>query len=264
MKKLFKSISILVLICFSFFYTDRVINVINMNDPLMEKITDVKNKYEVLPVNAIIDNDTIMPGIKGREIDVDKSYDNMKLSKIFREEALIFKDLYPSNMLKDNKNKYIIGGNSSKKEVSIIYIYNSRYSDEVMKIDNITLFMNHKDLTISNIKNLNDKDIYSYGNGGVYNKEVLVSDNSLINTFANNKSKYCLVREKNEDILKLCNENDMYVVIPTIFNGYYGVKSNLSNGSIILLENLNDIDVIIKYIKSKGYDIVSLSKLLSE
>lgn len=264
MRKLLESISILMLICFSFFYTDKVINVINMKDPLMEKITDVKDKYIVLPVNAIIDNDTIVPGINGREIDIDKSYDNMKLSKIFREEALIFKDLYPSSTLKDNKDKYIINGNSTKKEVSIIYIYNNRYSDKVMNIDNITLFVNHKDLTISNIKNLGAREIYSYGNDGIYNSEVLVNDNSLINTFANNKSKYCLVKEKNEDILKLCNENDMYVIIPTIFNGYYGVKSNLSNGSIILLDNLNDIDIIIKYIKSKGYDIVTLSKLLSE
>ena len=45
---------------------------------------------------------------------------------------------------------------------------------------------------------------------------------------------------------------------------YVDVKNNISNGSIILLNNINNLDIIIKYIKSKGYDIVPLEELLTE
>ena len=261
--KVIKYLSVLLLACFSFFYTDKVINMINKKDPLMIEISSVKEDYDVLPVNAILEEDTVIPGINGKEIDIDKSYDNMKLGGVFREEALVFKDLYPTSSLYSNKDKYIISGNTTKKEVAIITILNSNI-DKIKDIDNITIFINHKDLTTSNINNLKDKEIYTYGNNGVYSKEILTSDNTIINRLSNNKSSYCLVRDKNEDILKVCNDNNMYVVIPTIEGNYYNIKNNLSNGSIILLDNLNDIDIIIKYIKSKGYSIVNLSELLNE
>ena len=56
----------------------------------------------------------------------------------------------------------------------------------------------------------------------------------------------------------------MYVVIPNIIGNYYEIKNNITSGSIILINSLNNINIIIKYIESKGYDIVHLSKLLSE
>lgn len=262
-KKFIERIFIICLISFSFFYTDKVINMINHNDPLMKEIESLKSEYDVLPVNAILDNDTIIPGMKGKEVDVDKSYENMKIGGILREDALVFKNLYPNNSINNNLDKYIVKGSNNKKEVSIIIILNNNIN-EIKKIDNVTIFINHKDLTTGNIKLLKDKEIYTYGNNGIYNKEILTNDNTLINRLSNNKSKYCLVREKNDNILKLCSENDMYTVIPNIYGDYYNIKNNLSNGSIILLNNINNIDIIIKYIKSKGYEIVSLNKLLSE
>lgn len=263
MKKIIEGLSLLFLICFSFFYTDKVINMINKKDPLMLEIVSAKSSYDVLPVNAILEDDTVMPGIKGREIDTLKSYENMKMGGIFREEALVFKDLYPSSSLKDNKDKYIVKGNSSKKEVAILTILNNNI-DKIKEIDNITVFINHKDLTIPNINYLKEKEIYTYGNNGTYNREILTSDNTLINRLSNNKSNYCLVNDKDDEVLSICKDSDMYTIIPNITGGYYNIKNNLSNGSIILLDSMNDINVIIKYIMSKGYNIVTLSKLLSE
>lgn len=263
MKKVIEGTFILFLTCFSFYYTDKVINLINERDPLMVEIVNIKNNYEILPVGAIIDDDTIIPGILGKEVDVDKSYNNMKSSGIFREEALIFKDLYPNTSLKDNKDKYIIRGNSTRKTVAILVILNNNV-DDIKKIDNVTVFMNHSDLTIANINLLKDKEIYTYGNNGIYSSEILTSDNAVISKLSNNKSNYCMIKNKDDNILNLCNKKNMYVVIPSVVGGYYEVKNNLSNGSIILLDNLNDIDVIVKYIKSKGYDIVTLSTLLRE
>ena len=264
MRKIIYGISLLILTFFSFFYTDKVINIINKKDPLMDKIVSVKDSYNVIPVDGMIKENTIIPGIYGREVDTEKSYNNMKLGGVFREEALVFKDLSPDNLLINNKNKFIVKGNSTKKEVAILFVFNNNYKDSLKKYNDITIFFDHNDLNIANINFFKDNEIYTYGDHGIYNHEILVSDNALINRISKNKSIYCLVKEKNEDILNICNDNDMYIVLPNIIGDYYEVKEKISNGSIILLNNLKDIDIIIRYIESKGYDIVSLNNLLNE
>jgi len=47
MKNILRILSILLLTCFSFFYTDKVINMINKKDPLMIEINNVKDEYKV-------------------------------------------------------------------------------------------------------------------------------------------------------------------------------------------------------------------------
>jgi len=264
MKKLIRIFFLLFVVCFSFFYTDKIIDLINKNNPLMIEISNVKSDYDIIPVNAVIDDDTIIPGVKGRNLDIDKSYENMKISGIFREDALVFRDLFPSDSLKDNKDKYIIKGNQIKNEVAVIIVFNNNYIDKINELQEVTVFVNHKDLNINNINMLKDKEVYTYGNNGVYMEEALVSDNTLINRLSNNESKYCLTKNKNDSVLDICSKNNMYTVIPNIVGGYYNVKKDISNGSIILLDSLNNVNDIIKYIRSKGYDIVTLSKLLSE
>lgn len=264
MKKIMEYVFISFLICFSFFYTDKVINFINKKDPLMVSIKEISDNYEILPVNGILDDDTMIPGINGKQVDVKESYDNMKSGGIFREDALIFKDIYPSNNLNSNYDKYIIGGNNKRKSVAIMVVFDNKDLDKLKKLEDITIFVNHKDLNIKNIDMLNDNEIYTYGNNGVYNDEVIMNDNTLINRMANNTSKFCLTKEKNDEVINVCSSYNMHTIIPGINGGYYEIKKNLSNGSIILLNNLENIEVILKYIRSKGYEIKYLSELLSE
>lgn len=229
----------------------------------MNKIDLLKDKYEILPVNAVIEGNTIIPGKRGKTVDLDKSYENMKASGIFREESLIYKDLLPSEILLNNKDKYIIKGNSSNNKVALIVILNANNIDKVKELDNITVFLNHNDVTIDNIKKLKSS-VYTYGSNGIYSEDILMNDNIIINRTSNNKSLYCLLKEKNTNTLNICNKKNMYGVIPNIIGDYSEVKNNLSSGSIILLNNINNLDIIIKYIEGKGYEIVPLSKLLEE
>lgn len=230
----------------------------------MMEISSIKDEYEVMPVNAIIEDNTIVPGLKGRKIDLDRSYDEMRVGGVFREDALVYKDIYPSNTLSNNKDKYIIKGNNNKNKVALLYVLNSNEFEALINLDNITLFISHNYLTINNINRLKNKEIYTYGNNGIYNDKVLTIDNAIIERASKNKSIYCLAKEKNKDILEICNKKNMYVVLPNIIGNYMEIKNNLSNGSIILLNNLNNIQVITKYINSKGYEIVALSELLEE
>lgn len=265
MKNIIETIFLLIVICFSFFYTDKVMNLINHNDPLMEDITSKKDNYKLEPINASIDGNTIIPGIKGHEIDVDKSYEEMKLAKVFQEASLVYKDIYPSDSLYNNKDKYIIKGNSNKNAVAILVnISEEDEIEEIKNFKNITLFINTKYLTIGNINKLKDKEIYSYGNGGKYTNQILINDNSIINGNANNKSIYCLSKEKNNDTLNICNKNGMYVVVPTVIGDYLSVRNNLTSGNIIYVTNIKNMDLIIKYISSKGIKVMGLGELIRE
>ena len=252
---------LLLITIFSFIYTDKVITYLNKKDPLMIKINDIKDNYKIEKVNSYIEEDTIIPGIIGKEVEVDKSYNNMKEGKIFREENLIFKDIYPSELLRDNKDKYIIKGNKDNK-VSMIYIINK----DNINISNksITLFINHNYLTIDNITKYKGNEIYTYGNNGIYTKDILVNDNTLINRLGGNSSSYCLTKEKNSKVLEICQSMNMNTIIPNVIGDYLDIKNNLSSGSIILINNKDNLDIIIKYISSKGYSIVPLSTLLKE
>ena len=261
MKKVIKINILLLVTIFSFIYTDKVINYLNKKNPLMIKIEDIKDNYKTKVVNSYIEDDTIIPGIIGKEVEVDKSYNNMKEGKIFREENLIFKDIYPSELLKDNKDKYIIKGNKDNK-VSIIYIISKDNID--IPNNSITLFINHNYLTINNVTRYKDNEIYSYGNNGIYTKDILLNDNTLINRLSNNSSNYCLTKNKNNKVLEVCQSMNMNTIIPNIIGNYLDIKNNLSSGSIILIDNIDNLDIIIKYIESKGYSIVPLSTLLKE
>ena len=56
----------------------------------------------------------------------------------------------------------------------------------------------------------------------------------------------------------------MYTILPNIIGDYEDIKKEITNGSIILLNNSNNLNIIIKYINSKGYQITPLSNLLKE
>ncbi len=264
MKEIIKKISLLIFICFSFFYTDKVINYINSSSTLMKKIDSIKEEYKVEEVNAYIEDDTIIPGMKGKEVNINKSYNNMKEYNTFIEDYLVYDNIIPTINLEDHKDKYIIKGNSNKKEVSLILLVDTNNINKLNNIKDITLFINHNILTIDNINKLKENEIYTYGNNGIYNKNILINDNTLINNLSNNRSKYCLTKEKNKEVINACKESEMYTIIPNVTGDYLNIKEKLSNGSIILLNNINNIDNIIKYIKNKGYKIVYLDTLLQE
>lgn len=230
----------------------------------MKQLVDIKDEYEIATVNAYIDNDTIIPGLSGRMVNVEDSYKNMRVYNTFREDLLIFNSVLPSSSVMDNNDKYIIKGNKEKKEVFLIFIVNMYNIKSITNISNITLFIDHDLITIDTINKYKNNEIYTYGNNGVYNKSTLINDNTLINSVSNNKSIFCLVKEKDDDVINVCKNNNMFTVLPSLIGNYSDIKNNLSNGSIILLDSVNNLDNIVRYIKSKGYMISKLSDIIKE
>jgi len=91
MKNIIKFFGLLSLIGFSFFYTDKVMDVIAEQDEIMIKITNTKDNYYISPKDATIKGNFLIPGSNGREVDTEKSYNNMKSIGIYNENYFKFK-----------------------------------------------------------------------------------------------------------------------------------------------------------------------------
>ena len=71
MKRLFQVIGLVCLIIFSFFYTDKVMDVVREEDHIMVEINNVKDSLDVEAVDAQVFMDKMIPGIDGRVVNVD-------------------------------------------------------------------------------------------------------------------------------------------------------------------------------------------------
>ena len=73
MKKVFQMIGLISLTCFSFFVTEQTAIVVSDMDEIMIEIKNKKDDYKTNPIDAIINNNTIIPGVSKREVNVNKS-----------------------------------------------------------------------------------------------------------------------------------------------------------------------------------------------
>lgn len=279
MKKCISYLGVFVLVCFSFFYTDKAVEIVKRNDPVMKEILTISDSLKIDPINAIINDDEVISGLNGKKINIDKSYQNMKKLNIYKESMLVFDEILPEVSI--NYDKYVIKGNELKNEVALVF--------KVDSIDNIKLI--NKVLTEKNTlatffidgnivkDNMNlvlelahdGYEIENLGYNGNYSSEKLTWTNNMIESLTNKKTNYCYTEFKDKNILELCSTNKMYTIKPTINTGNYPfltIKKNLESGSIISFDlsdkTLKELPSIISYISQKGYNIVSLEQLISE
>lgn len=280
MKKIFEGIGLFSLICFSFFYTNKVSTVIKENDDILKQIEQIKEQYKNEPIDAIIENDTIIPGLYGSEIDVKKSYNKMKKLNEFNSNLLIYKKIKPNISVKSVYDKYIINGNKNKKEVSLLFLIDS--NDKVNDLINILNNYKIKGTFYTDgiwFENNNQKVIdlinegHIIGNLGYnfnYNVDGISWMNTIVTKIANQKNTYCY-NVDNIEYLKICSNNNSYTIRPSIIindNLLIEIKNNIQNGSIIAIDlneyTLKQLSLAIEFINSKGLNIVNIEKLLNE
>ena len=149
MNKLFSYLGILVLVSFSFFYTEKATDIIKRNDPLMKKIIKYKDNYKVESVNGEIIEDTYKVGYNGCLVDINKTYNKMKSINKYDENLIVFKELLPVVSISKNLDKYVIGSNRTDKKIALVFkidnlnYYNKLNSIIVDKNINATLFIDN-------------------------------------------------------------------------------------------------------------------------
>ena len=76
MKKIFQMIGLISLTCFSFFMTEKTALVVSDMDEIMIEIKANYENYKTEAIDAIIEEDTIIPGVCAKDVKIKKSYKN--------------------------------------------------------------------------------------------------------------------------------------------------------------------------------------------
>lgn len=281
MKKIFEVIGLISLVCFSFFYTEKISTVIRENDDLLKQIEQIEEQYRVEAIDAIIDGNTIIPGVSGSQIDVKSSYKKMKKVDTFNSNLLVYEDIKPKVSVNAVYDKYIISGNKNKKEVSLLFLVENKTDiDKVVstlrKYDiKVTFYIDGNWFEQNNEKITNlIEDGNVIGNLGYnyqYNTSGVSWMNTIVTKIGNQNATYCYAETEDEKTLNICKNNRSYTIKPNLVvdnNPLIAIKQNITNGSIISLkinnQLNNELPLIIEYIHSKDLKIVTLSDLLNE
>ena len=275
-KKIFILLTITLL---GFYCTNKEINNLKEKDIIMEQIKANESKYTIYPKNATIDNNTIIPGVKGIGIDYDKSYYEMKEYGNYNEAMTIMRELTPDISIEDNYDKFVVRGNPNKKEIALIFklsnnvnpdkiinILEDKYVKATFFIDGT--YLEEKVMRIRKIKK-HETEILSYN--GKFNKSLIKTSMSYLETISQNTTSYCYSEKEDNNILNICKKLNKHTIIPNLIvknNLYSTIKKNIDNALMITIEinnyNEEELSPTIDYIKSKGYTLVTINKLLSE
>ena len=120
MNKYLRVFGILCILCFSFYYTEKIALFMQKKDPIYETILNLKDDYEVESVNATIHEEYIIPGVIGKEVNVEESFRSMKYLGAFSESNLVFDEIVPEISISQNKDKIIAQGNKIHQAVAFI------------------------------------------------------------------------------------------------------------------------------------------------
>ena len=282
LKKSFQIIGLILLICFSFFYTEKVVMVVNNQDPLMIKIKEYGEVFNIESVDAITSGNSVIPGINACVVDTNESYSNMKRIGSYNENMIEYKEIKPKLSLDKTYDKYIIKGN--KKGFEVALVFKVRDSSYILEIANFlhkkgikaSFFVDGKQIEedSQNIYVLinNDNEIYNLGYDGKYNKDLLIWTNNMIENMSKNIPKYCIVSKEDEKVIDMCADNKMYTIKSSVEINYNttfnDVKSKIEKGSIIVFDTNNktidELSKTILFLNSKGYNYNLLSDHLSE
>ncbi len=281
MKKYFQIVGMISLICFSFFYTEKTSTVLKEKDEIM---MELKEKSEVLKTNvteATIEGKTIIPGFSGKQVDINGSYKNLKRIGFYNEKYVQFEEIKPKELLKNHLDKYIIAGNKKKNMVSLLFLV-----EENTNIENVLKIMNEKDMKATFFvdttwfeKNSElaiglIKQGHTFGNlsyQGDTEDSTFIWMNTVLKKVGMQEEVYCYTEEENENLLKACSMHKNYTIKPTFTLIKYPlieVKNSLKAGSLIAIPinptTEKELELILKYITSKGYIIEDLKTHLKE
>ena len=201
MYKFFKILSTIILFIFSLYYTDKLINLIKKNDPLMQTIIKKKNEYHEDPINAIITNQIIIPGISGQEIDIENSYQKMKKLGTYNENLLVYQTISPKISYQNNFDKIIIPRKNNN--IALIFL-----------IENQNIFNNINTI----LKNNNTI-------GNIINNSFPINNTNFKNTISTNShADYCLTYNLN--INNECVINKRYTILSKLkpINKYHIIR----------------------------------------
>ena len=255
MKKIFKYLGLLGVCLFSFYYTEQVALYVKNKNPLMQEINEKKDTLYVSSIDSVLIDDLyIIPGLNGKEVNVNKSFSNMKEYEMFNEEAIIFNQIVPNISLKDNKDRIIIRGNSSKNAVALIFESNNYLAKVLLEKKNTVNILITKESYDTNYEMINNATSEKTYN----NIDKYLTKNKINNHLCyvkNSTPKYC---------------KGKYLFKPSLILNHSNLSTHINkieSGEIMLIEDsvtLSELDLILNQISNKNLKILPLSTLIEE
>lgn len=257
LKKYGKYILFSLLVLLSFYTTNKTANLVRNQDPILKEIRNISLEKKEDFVNAVIEDDYIIPGMYGSVVDELKSLSKMKEQDVFNNLYLVSQPIKPDISLSDNLDKIIIKGNSKKQQVSFVIDENSskKIKDYLVKNSIKASLLITKD-------NFSKDSYFEQINNDFKNYKEL--DKTLKKNKIN--TNICVLDNNNSN-LKFCKSKKKYLVKPGMFldnANIIEIKPKLDSGSIIYIKDATYLDCLVEYIKSKDLKIVPLSQLISE
>lgn len=249
-----KYISLILIVILSFIYTNKVFDYSKLNNTILASIEEYSKENNQYCIEGKINELGIILSFDGKIVDKNKSYSNMK-GNLFNEELIEYKEDECILSKENNLDKYIISGNEIESNISLVIdVTNKKYYEEMIKI-----------IQNNNIPyNVLINDNY----GGTYKDNILYKGTNIKEIKNKYKNIYCV--EYKEDILEQCKKYKISSIKLTNYindNLYQNIKKLLNKGNIYFIKesnkNLNELDITIKYIKSRGYNLVNIDDLLS-
>lgn len=241
---------------FSFYLSDQITSLAIKKNPIMQSINETSKSLTVMSKNATIIDNTIIPGISGKKVDEEASFFKMKEFGSFNETFLVYENIKPKISLEDNKDKIIVKGNESLRQISIIVEDNERLIN----------YFNNAGIKVNVLSNLNTTlENHEYINA----ENTKESFNDLDSILKKNKlnKKICILEYSNIDE---CKDKRYYLINPNIKVSNSNIlknKQKIGNGSIVLIDKNvtnNSLNIILSQIKYLDLKIVYLSELITE
>ena len=245
----------------------------------MKQIKQASEKYEIEAKDAQIEGNKIIPGKNGKSINYEETYQKMKQYGAYNESLTVFKETKPSLSIEDTYDKFVISGNEEKKEVALVFpIYNTSEPEKIIQIlnqENIVATFFVDGLWLENnldlVKKMNNHEIEILNYNNRYEEIYFSSALQYLKNITGKQGEYCYADYDNKEVIELCSKLQMHTITPTIKitnTPYQDTKDKLQNAAIISfpINTTTEIELqtVITYIKSKGYNIVTLKTLLSE
>lgn len=277
--KIFQILGLISLALFSFFITEKTATVVSDMDEIMIEIKNKKDEFKSDAIDAVIDGDTIIPGISGKEVNIKKSYKNMKSIGYYNDELYIYDYILPNISISDNMDKYILKGNPKKRMISLIFtVKENDVIEDILKIiDNYnikatffvepTWFTNNNNLVEIMIKNGHNISTLLDD----YNDSNFDWIDMVIKKIDKQRNGFCYITTFNKNNIDICKIKGNYTIMPTLISNttpLLDVKNKLESGSLLSFnissKVVKELSTIIIYIKSKGYKLVNLEENILE
>ncbi|NLJ41985.1 MAG: polysaccharide deacetylase family protein [Clostridiales bacterium] len=272
----------------------------NADTALYKEIQAYGEKSKIDPVDAKVDRVwKAIPGYNGRMVDIEKSYKNMVQEGKFDENKIFYKEIQPKIHLEDLEPEPVYRGNPEKPMVALLinvawgneYIPTMLEVLEKHKLTSTFFFdgswvKNNPELAKS-IKNAGHEignHAYSHpdlsGYSTAQTTEELEKTNDVIQETLGVKPKWFAPPSGsfNANTVQVARQLGMQTILwtvdtvdwrkPETWEMVNRVVGKVENGSMILMHptqpTAEGLDKIITDVKAKGYELGTVSKLMSE